>query len=157
MKSDDYSSFLDSWFSNIEKSGIDISGFPLDHLGYSVGSSEEYEETKKEFFKKKDKLASEIIFSGRRVAVIQLLKPLEYRDYHISAIELLEPKKGEKTFTGFEHAEFIISEPFEDVVKKYPKLPWDTNNINKPDFPRLKLVFDNEMELKFRHTPILKS
>ena len=95
------------------------------------------------------KLVREVIIGGRRVSVFRLTKPLKYKDYSISALELVEPKSGEKPLSGFEHAEFTISGPFEDIVKKYPNLPWDTTNIERPDFPRLKLVFDNRAELKF--------
>ncbi len=49
MIMDNYSDFLDKWFSEIEKLGIDISDFNLDHLGYSVDSEKEYDETKSEF------------------------------------------------------------------------------------------------------------
>ena len=152
----DYSNFLDSWFSEIEKSGIDISGLPLDHLGYSVASSKEYDTTKKKLMSL-GKLIREVIISDRRVSVFQLTNPLNYKDYFTSAIELIEPKKGEKPHSGFEHAEFTLNFSFEEFVEKYPNLAWDVSNINRPDFPRLKLVFDNGMELKFNNTPILKS
>ncbi|KKU57894.1 MAG: hypothetical protein UX80_C0008G0007 [Candidatus Amesbacteria bacterium GW2011_GWA2_47_11b] len=122
MKIDEYINFLDSWFLEIEKMGIDVAGLPLDHLGYSASSNE-----------------------------------LKYKDYLISAVELIEPKTGESRKSGYEHAEFTIDFPFEDLVKKYPDLPWDINNVNRPDFPRLKIVLGNGTELKFNHLPILGS
>ncbi len=91
------------------------------------------------------------------MGIVELNNPLNYKNHLISAIEIIEPKSGEKSVSGFEHAEFTINFPFEELVKKYPSLPWDASNINRADFPRLKLVFDNGTELKFNNTPILKS
>lgn len=152
---DTYSVFLDSWFSEIEKLGIDVTGFTLDHLAYCVSSSSEFDVTKTEFLKI-SKLVREVIVSERRVAVFRLTEPLKYKDYFITAIELIEPKKGEITKSGFEHAEFTIDIPFKELVNEYPNLPWDMSNINRPDFPRLKLLLENGMELKFNKTPILE-
>ncbi|MEK7154494.1 MAG: VOC family protein, partial [Patescibacteria group bacterium] len=154
MKIDEYSAFLDSWLLEIEKIGINVTDFPLDHLGYSAGSSEEYDKIKLEFLIA-GKLFREAMVSGRRVGIFELFKPLKYKDYLISAVELIEPKAGELRRSGYEHAEFTINSPFEDLVKKYPGLSWDTNNINRPDFPRLKIVLGNGTELKFNRSPIL--
>lgn len=154
MKLDEYKNFLDSWFSEIEKLGIDVSEFTLDHLAYGVSTNSEFDLAKEEFLKF-GKLFREVIVSGRRVAVFKLIKPLKYKDFFITAIELIEPKKGEKTKSGFEHAEFTINIPFEDFVNKYPNLSWDTSNINRKDFPRLNLDLNNGLELKFNNLPIL--
>ena len=156
MKIDGYRDFLDSWFSEIEKAGIDVTGFPLDHLGYSADSSEEYDKIKSEFLNI-GKLFREAMVSNRRVGIFELFKPLEYKNYLISAVELIEPKTGESRKSGYEHAEFTIDFPFEDLVKKYPNLPWDINNVNRSDFPRLKIVLGNGTELKFNRLPILNS
>ena len=156
MRIDDYSNFLDSWFFEIKKLGIDVIDFPLDHLGYSVSSGEEYDKIKSEFLAM-GKLFREAMVSGRRVSIFELFKPLKYEDYLISAVELIEPKTGESRKSGYEHAEFTIDFPFEDLVKKYPSLPWDINNVNRSDFPRLKIVLGNGTELKFNRLPILNS
>ncbi len=156
MKIDEYSIFLDSWFLEIEKLGIDVNNLPLDHLGYSASLAEEYDQIKLEFLTA-GKLFREAMVSGRRVGIFELFKPLKYKDYLITAVELIEPKTGEISKSGFEHAEFTIDFPFEDLVKKYPDLSWDISNINRPDFPRLKIVLGNGTELKFNHSPILSS
>lgn len=154
MKIDEYLVFLDSWFLEIKKMGIDVTDLPLDHLGYSAGSSEEYDKIKLDFLIA-GKLFREAMVSDRRVGIFELFKPLKYKEHFISAVELIEPKAGESRRSGYEHAEFTIDFPFEDLVKKYPGLSWDTSNINRPDFPRLKIVLGNGAELKFNHSPIL--
>ncbi|MEK7101370.1 MAG: VOC family protein [Patescibacteria group bacterium] len=156
MKIDEYSGFLDSWFLAIEKLGIDVVNLPLDHLGYSAGSSEEYDKIKLEFLTA-GRLFREAMISDRRVCIFELFKPLKYKDYLISAVELIEPKAGELPRSGFEHAEFTIDFPFEDLVKKHPSLSWDISHVNQPNFLRLKIVLDDGTELKFNRLPILKS
>lgn len=156
MRIDSYSSFLDSWFSEIKKLGLEVANFSLDHLGYSTSSSAEYDQIKLEFLTV-GQLFREAIVANRRVGIFKLHQPLKYKNHLIPAIELVEPKAGESSKSGFEHAEFTIDFPFGDLVKKYPHLSWDTSNINRSDFPRLKLVFANGAELKFNHCAILRS
>lgn len=52
MTIDNYSVFLDSWFSEIEKVGIGVSGLNLDHLGYRVGIFELYKPLIEDIIKK---------------------------------------------------------------------------------------------------------
>lgn len=143
-------------FSEIRKSGIDISNLPIDHVGISVSSIDKYDKTKKELLGQ-GKFYGEHIVSGRRIGVFRLTIPLKYKNYKIDALEIIEPKEGENIKDKFEHIEFTINESFEKFADKYPNLTWDKSNINRPDFPRLKIVFDNGLEIKFNHTPILKS
>lgn len=151
-----YSQFLDAWFVEIEKLGIDVQDFKLDHLGYSVSSSDEYAKTLSELLTVGD-LFREATISDRRVGIIKLHTPLKYKHHKISAIEVLEPKSGEKAKSGFEHAEFTIPFPLQTLVTRYPQVNWDVSNIERVDFPRLKLVFTNGLEVKFNTTPLLKS
>ncbi|KKU70066.1 MAG: hypothetical protein UX92_C0005G0037 [Candidatus Amesbacteria bacterium GW2011_GWA1_47_20] len=51
------------------------------------------------------------------MGIFEIFKPLKYKDYLISAVELIEPKTGESRKSGYEHAEFTIDFPFEDLVK----------------------------------------
>lgn len=149
-----YKIFLKFWLQEIKDLGLNISSFKLDHLGYSVSSKKEYEKTKTKFLKFGE-LIREPLGSNRHVGVFKFFIPLQYENYSIQAVELIEPKNSEESFSGFEHAEFTISISFEDLIKKYPHLNWDTTNINRPDFPRLKLVLPSGKELKFNHEPIL--
>ncbi len=151
----DAQTYLDPYFKEIEKAGIDLSRFPLDHLGFSTVSKEHYETTKVKL-QTLGKLIREHLVSGRRVAVFRLKTPIIYNEYSIDAIELIEPKKGESPTDGFEHVEFTINLPFMEIVNRYPKLDWDTSSINRPDFPRLKLLLGDGKELKLNKTPILE-
>jgi len=154
LEINNYETFLQNWLQEIKDLGLDVSSFKLDHLGYSVSSKDEYDKTKVELLKLGE-LIREPLISNRRVGVFKLSSPLQFEDYSIDAIELIEPKNGEKIFDGFEHAEFTINIPFENLTQQYPNLNWDESNINRSDFPRLKLVLPSGKELKFNHKPIL--
>ena len=152
----DYKTFLDSWFSHIDAVGIDYSSFKLDHLGYSASSKEDYELVKNEFLRFST-LQKEPLVSGRRVGVFKLNTPWLYKDHSINALELVEPRIGESSITDFEHAKFTVNLPLESLAEKYPHLPWDQESLNRPEFPRLKLVFPDKTEVKFNCEPILAS
>ncbi len=151
----EYKNFLDEWLGHIKKLGIDVSDMTLDHLGYAAESGSDYNDKKEELLEVAN-LAREVIVSGRRVGVFELKQPLMYKDYSISAVELLEPIVNEAQRPGFEHAEFTTKKSFANLISMYPNLNWDTKNIDRADFPRLKIVLGNGMELKFNLTPILE-
>jgi predicted metalloenzyme YecM len=148
--------YLDPYFLEVESLGLDLKNYPLDHLGFSATSKQEYEFKKSEFLIF-GQLIREHIVSGRRVAVFKLKTIIKYKQYSIEAIELVEPKEDEDhPVDGFEHAEFTIDTTFAEIVNQYPGIPWDTSSMNRADFPRLKLVFKNGTELKLNLTPILE-
>jgi len=154
MRFDQYQDFLRQWFAAIDKLGIDTAGLRLDHMGFSTASADEYEHYKQEL-RQVGRLVREIEISNRRVGVFELFEPLRYKDHEISAVELMEPVAGEKIKAGWEHAELTIPYPFEQFMDKYPQVTWDAKNIYRPDFPRLKVVLSEGMELKLNQTPIL--
>lgn len=150
-----YNSFLDSFFEEIEKTGIDISGLSLDHIAYQASSSEDYEKLLSDF-SNLGKLISEEIIGERRVAVFQLKEAIKYKNYSIPALELIEPKVGQQCESALQHAEFVVSEPFQSYIEKYPTVKWDTSSMNRDEFSHLKLNFDNGITLKFLLKPILE-
>jgi len=149
-----YTDFLDKIFKKINEYGIDVFKFEMDHLAYTASSKEEYEKLKTEFTKLGE-LKSENLVGGRRVGVYKLFKKLPYKNFLISALELLEPENGKKVFSGLEHAEFVIDTGFEEFINKYPNLPWNTSHIKRAEFPRLKLDLGNGLEIKFHLDSIL--
>lgn len=151
----DYRSFLDSFFLQIQSSGLDIAGLPLDHIAYQASSTRNYEQKLEKFTPLGDLVSQEII-GGRRVAVFRLTQPLEYKDYQIRALELIEPKEGQICESAFQHAEFVTSKPFEDYLKNYPDIDWDTSSMNRDEFAHLKINFPNGLTLKFLQRPILE-
>jgi predicted metalloenzyme YecM len=150
-----YIEFLDSFFEQISKVGLDISGLPLDHVAYQATSKEDYEKLLKEF-STLGELVSEEIIGGRRVAVIKLDNPFNYREYTITALELIEPKEGQQCESAFQHAEFVTNLPFEKYIERYPNINWDTSSMHRDEFSHLKINFSNGLTLKFLSKPILQ-
>lgn len=156
MKTDlNYTQFLDSFFEQINNVGLDITGLPLDHIAYQASTKEDYEQHLPEF-SKLGELVSEEIIGGRRVAVVKLNEPFTYKNYSISALELIEPKEGQQCESAFQHAEFVVSQPFEDYIEQYPDIDWDTSSMGRDEFSHLKLNFENGLTLKFLQRPILE-
>ena len=151
----DYTKFLDTFFEEINKAGIDISGLTLDHIAHQASSSEDYDKVREEF-SKLGAMVSEEVVGGRRVCVFDLHSPLKYKDYTIQALELVEPKPDQVFESAFQHAELIYEGSFEGLIQKYPNIDWDKTSMNRDEFAHLKLNFDNGLTLKFLHAPILE-
>lgn len=151
----DYQPFLDSFFEQIDKSGIDVSTYKLDHFAYQASSPQDYDDIKAELLLMGE-LASEMVIGERRVAVIKLNTPIHYKEHIIDALEVVEPKAGQVCDSMWQHAEFITPETFESYMEKYPEVNWDTSSLNRDEFSHLKLNFDNGLTLKFLHSPILE-
>jgi predicted metalloenzyme YecM len=150
-----YEDFLDKLLQDIEVKGVDVSKYNLDHFGYQCSSDEDYDKLKPEF-EKIAKLISENIVGGRRVGIFKFNSPLEYKNWHIQAIELVAPKEGQKCSSALEHAEFVIDTDFDTFVKKYPNLDWDLTAVSQPTFPMVKLKLSDYTQVKFHLQPVLK-
>ena len=150
-----YSPFLDSFFEQIAKVGLDVAGLPLDHIAYQAATKEDYEQHLPSFVEF-GKLISEEVIGGRRVAVVKLDKPFTYKNYSVSALELIEPKENQVCESAFQHAEFVVNQPFEDYIEQYPDIDWDTSSMHRDEFAHLKLNFANGLTLKFLQKPIVE-
>jgi hypothetical protein len=146
--------FLNTFFQQISNVGLDISGLPLDHIAYQASSSTDYEKIFPEF-EKLGSLVNEEIIGGRRVAVFKLENPIQYKEYKIPALELIEPREGQVIESALQHAEFVVSN-FESYLEKYLDIDWDTSSMHREEFPHLKLNFENGLTLKFLQKPILE-
>src|SRR6185369_7151876 len=138
MVLDNYKEFLDELIKNTTEKGVDVSNYYLDHFAYQTASNESYDKLKIEFEKIAD-LVSENVVNGRRVGIFKFKTPFAYNNKKILVVELLAPKEDKVGPEGLEHAEFAIGMDFNTFLRKYPKVDWDTSNINRPDFPMIKL------------------
>lgn len=154
MNASEYSTFLDLFFEQIASIGLNITGLPLDHVAYQADCSEDYDVHLQEFSKLGELVSQEII-GGRRVAVVKLDEPFEYKHYVIPALELIEPKEGQVCVSAFQHAEFVIQKTFQEYIDTYPSIVWDTTSMNRNEFAHLKVNFENGLTLKFLQRPIL--
>lgn len=154
MVLDNYENFIKKILDKLGELGIDVSGLNMDHIGYQASSNEDYDKLKAEF-DAIGKRVSETIVGGRRVGIYKLNKSLRFRQYVNTAIELVAPKEGQVCPSALEHIEFVI-DGFENFMKKYPGIPWDTSAISQPDFPMIKLKLGKNLQVKFHLTPVLE-
>ncbi len=151
-----HSQFLDELTGKIEELGIDLTGAKLDHVAYQAATSAEYDKLRPEL-ERMAKLIREPIIGGRRVGVLKFHKPLNYNGQSITAVELIEPKEGQTPQSGLEHAEYLLPVSLEEFMGKYPDVHWNTDNINREQFPMLILRLSGDMQVKFPRHSILAS
>src|SRR5690606_34749597 len=122
-------------------------------IGYQADSSEDYEnliETTENI-----EQLSENIVGGRRVGIFKTNFPLNYQDQVFSVIEIIEPKKDQQVNSAWEHVEFLIDKPLEELVSDYPHVNWEISAINREEFPMLILDLGDGIRVKFPRLGVL--
>lgn len=155
-KIDSLNDFLHDFMRLVEATGIDVSNYNLDHVAYQAASSEEYDDIREEFLEISNS-EHEAMVGGRRVGVFTLKEPIRYDNNIIVALEILEPKEGREVVAGWEHAEFVIDETYDNFMERYPEIKWDVSSIDRPIYTHLKIRFPNGMQLKFHNMDILET
>lgn len=146
--------FLETFFTKINEKDVDVSTLYLDHLAYQASSSQDYEDKKVEFAEIA-KLVNEAIVGGRRVGIFKLTSLIKYQKRKIPTIEIIEPKQDQIVKSSWEHAEFVLTDSYEEFMKKYPNLEWDTSSMHRHDYSHLKLKLSDNMQVKFHDSDIL--
>lgn len=150
-----FTEFLNRLFQKLKSFNLDVTAMELDHIAYQASGKDDFENIKSNFLEL-GMLASEVIMDNRRVAVFKLHTPFKYQSYLIPALELIEPKMDQQAKSQLEHAEFVLKTSFEDFIKKYPDLNWDSSTMYRPKFPHLKLSLGDNLKVKFHKNPILE-
>ncbi len=148
MQIDSYKKFLKAFLSEVKNTGISLDELDLDHLGYQTSSSQDYDNVKAEILKIAT-LGKETVLDDRRIGIFILNKFLNYEDYSISIVEVIEPKKGELKTSHWEHVEFTYKGDIEKLIESYPDLNWDESSLHRDRFPMLKLKLTKEFQVKF--------
>lgn len=147
--------FLDRLFAELATAGIDISSYPMDHVCYRVADMDRYEELKHAWGRYVDGFVGyESVVNGRPISVFVLMYPPTIGNRLIPAIELPAPKEGSPYPEGWEHAEFVIEEPFEAFMERYPMLEFDKKGLSKTINPELGLKLGGGLQVKFHHLPL---
>ncbi len=141
--------FLERIFNFLEKDGIDVSDFNLDHICYRVKTEKEYVEVKGELAKK-GILLKEHKVRNRLIASYKLYEPIIFRNRKIEVIEIPQPSDHANYKKGWQHVEFVMGDSFKDFMNKYPKIDFKTESMNKEINPELKVVW-GEYAVKFHH------
>ena len=144
--------FLDQLFEQLHRKGIDTAGLYLDHICYRVESPERYEAIKSAIAPG-NTLLTESFIAGRPIASYLLSDPIYYKNRRINCLELPAPKPGNSYSEGFEHVEFVIKEPFDSFMSKYPEITFKTKGMNKSVNATISIPLDG-MAVKFHHHPL---
>jgi predicted metalloenzyme YecM len=151
--------FLVQIFSEMNSAGLFLKpNWEIDHLCYRVESLARYEEMKK-FFANEGNLLAETLVSGRMIATYKLDQPIEFKTdkktYIIPLIELPAPKTGKIVKEGFEHFELVCEESFDEIMRAYPDLKFDTSGFAKNFNKELEVIFQSGA-MKFHHQSLEK-
>lgn len=144
--------FLQLLTSELVDIGIPAHGLPSDHLCFRVSSLEEYL-FYKEAVSTHGRLLTEAIVNGRAISTIKLSTPFQTPYHSVSLLELPAPKPGTSYPTGFEHAEFVLSECFATFKAKHSHL-FFTEGGNRTLNPELCLKLSNDKQAKFHHASL---
>lgn len=152
---DQFPPFLDKLLENINKFGIDVSKYELDHVAWYASSSENYDKLIPKF-KEFSEMTREAIVGGRRVGIFKLNEPMQYKSYSILAIELIENKPDQVITSGPEHAEFVIDVTFEEFLAMYPDVKFNESAVYREEFPMIILKLEDHMQVKFHLENVLE-
>jgi predicted metalloenzyme YecM len=141
--------FLDKIFSILNEKKINIEKWEIDHLCYRTTDLENYEKIKNDFSKLGDFLIESEV-NGRNIATYRLNSPVVYKGYTIPLVEVPAPKNGKPPVEGWEHIEVVIDIGFDELMKKYPEIDFDTKALSKELNPELVIKF-GDCAIKFHH------
>jgi len=113
--------FLKNLLAEMEMLGISVSTLKADHLCFRLETAEQYE-SYKQFLSREGILLTEAMVNGRAIATYRMNEPFRVGNQVIDLLELPSPKVGTEYFKGFEHAEFVLKESFDQFTAKFPQL-----------------------------------
>lgn len=121
-----------------------------DHLCFRTETRKEYENFKQEF-SAFSSLLIESKIGGRDIATYKLKTPIEFKDWKVDVIEIPAPKENANYASGFEHAEFVIKESFEQYIAKFPTVKWNLKSSHKAINPEIRFEVMQGVSVKFHH------
>lgn len=151
----DLEPFLLRLFARLEVMRVDVSRFELDHVCYRVADMERYEALRHAWSRYARNFEfHESLVNGRPISVFVLAHPPTVCGRVVPVVELPAPKPGTSFAEGWEHAEFVLDEPFQHFMSRYEELPFDRKSLGKPLNPELGLPLGDGMQVKFHHRPL---
>lgn len=122
----------------------------LDHLCYRVSTMGEYSEIKGKLGSLGELLIESTV-GERLISTFKLNTPITFNNTEIFIIELPMPKLNNKYATGFEHAEFVISDSFDEIRLANSSIDFDITALGKKINPDLRIEFTSGQSIKLHH------
>jgi predicted metalloenzyme YecM len=135
------------------KAGIDVSEYLMDHVCYRVADLRRYEDLAHAWRLYSSK-THESLVNGRPITVFVLEQPIVVAGRIIRVLELPAPKEGSPYPEGWEHAEFVIDEPFAHFMSRYDEHVFDTKSLHKELNPELGYKLPEGLQIKFHQAPL---
>ncbi len=146
-------SFVPRLLELTRQAGIDVSEYLMDHVCYRVADMKRYEELAHVWRLFAEK-THESMVNGRPITVFTLYTPIKIAGRIIRVIELPAPKEGAPYPEGWEHAEFVIDEPFAHFMSRYDEHVFDTRGLAKEFNPELGYKLPEGLQIKFHQMPL---
>ena len=141
--------FIGTILDNLDKVGLDVSKYSIDHIGYRAASLKEYLNLKKVSMSEAT-LISELTVRERPIAVFELKKPINSHGFIIPYFEIMAPAKGDRMFLKkLEHVEFVVGEDYKVLTEMYPEVNFNLVNYEREEYPELLLYFPNDANVHF--------
>jgi predicted metalloenzyme YecM/phosphoglycolate phosphatase-like HAD superfamily hydrolase len=143
--------FLKNLLNELESLGLSVTSMKVDHICFRVETASQYEEYKT-LFSSAGLLLAEASVNGRPIATFRMNEAFCIGERVVELLELPAPKEGVEYATGFEHAEFIIKESFDEFSERHRHLQFKKSgnrNTNPELCLRTKLG-----QVKFHHVPL---
>ncbi|MCK9361331.1 VOC family protein [Patescibacteria group bacterium] len=147
--------FLQRLTAQLAEARMDVSRYEMDHVCYRVASLTRYEMLA-HAWRLYASDTHESLVNGRPISVFVLERPLYRLDRSIAVLELPAPKEGSPYPEGWEHAEFVIDEPFKAFKERHPSLVFDEKSVDKEINPELGLKLGDGLQVKFHHQPLVR-
>ena len=141
--------FLTQIMSSLKQEGIHVENFMLDHICYRVETQERYTRLKREMCKQ-GKLLLETMIGGRPISTFRLDIPFIFQKHLIYCLELPSPKQSSFYPEGYEHAEFVIPDSFDEFMRKHPRATFNEKARGKKINPDISINY-GEHSVKFHH------
>jgi predicted metalloenzyme YecM/phosphoglycolate phosphatase-like HAD superfamily hydrolase len=125
----------------------------IDHICFRTETIASYEKSKEEIALN-SKLISEAYINGRPISTFKLNNPIKINSqYSIGLLELPAPKCGQYVKEGFDHIEVVSKSRLENILGKFTKLKFVTENISAKINREISILF-NEGLVKFHESSL---
>ena len=143
--------FAQTLVDRVTALGVDVSGYPIDHLCFRTATFTEYRQACSEIAPIADLLAESLV-NGRMISTFLFRRPVKWLNRSIPLIEIPAPKAGKPTPNGFEHVEFVVPD-LKAFRAKYETLTFDDRGLAKKLNPELELKLGAQA-VKFHPLPL---
>lgn len=113
----EFNTFISDLEIRLKDIGVELEGYPVDHVCYRAGSFTEYQALFNKF-RDESVLYTTKHFHERNFYLFVLKDPLKYKSISAAYLEFSQPGGSDNYTTGFQHLEFYTNLKVEDLVKR---------------------------------------